>query len=141
MEDERKSDDEILQEIIYFIARFFLVEKGEPTLEEEMMAKNLSKLTLRYMSQLMDFGMRQNKTPIFGLNVYVKDLGAGVGEVDYSVGTIGGELFEILNLGDLARKLENSLKDWNNDNFGTELSEAGANFIQQWSGVLKKNES
>lgn len=135
--EEFKNYEEAFEAMMVFISNFFLIEKENPTPEEEQFARRLTKLMLRIMTQLMEMGMRQGGEPMFNVTFYAKDHGSGVGEVKYAFETIGGQLYEIFKLGKLGLELEEGIKKWYKETFGEELTEAGADMLKAWSGVVK----
>jgi len=135
--DSLEAYKEVFEEMLQFVSRYFLIEKEKPTVEEEQFARRLTQLTLRMMSQWMELGMRKGGEPVFNVTCYVKDLSGGVGEMRYAFETVGGSLFEGLQLGNLALKIESAIKDWNLEVFGGELSTKGAEFLEQWGNVIK----
>jgi len=106
------SSDEgkLLKEITFFISRFFIAEIEHPTEEDCRQADILAKLTIRLMAQMLERGVRKKQDPVFNVMIYVKDLGRGVGQLNYAFETIGGQLFDELNLGKMGLKFEESLE-------------------------------
>lgn len=131
-----KTKEEILREITFFIGRFFIAEKENPTEEDLRIAQRLAELTLLMMAQMLERGVRQERQPVFNVMVYVRDLGRGVGELNYSFETIGGSLFEELQLGLMGKELETAIGDWCKKVWGGELHTKAAEAIQAWSGVV-----
>lgn len=134
--NEFKNYEEAFEAMMAFVGNYFLIEKENPTVEDEEFARRLTKVTLRVMTQLMELGMRQGGEPVFNVTFYVKDHGQGFGEVRYAFETIGGQLFEIFKLGKLGLTLEEAIKKWYEETFGEELTEGGVDAIKAWSGVM-----
>lgn len=133
-----KNEAQILEEITFFISRFFVAELENPTEEDAKQASILAKLTLRLMAQMLERGMRKKQNPVFNVNIYVKDLGNGVGRMNYAFETIGGQLFEELRLGIMGEELEDGIKKWCEKTWGGKLTKEGANMIQAWDSATKQ---
>jgi len=137
--EDFKNYEEAFEAMMAFVSNYFLIEKENPTAEDEEFARRLTKLTLRVMTQLMELGMRKGGEPVFNMTLYVKDHGSGIGEVKYAFESIGGQLFEIFKLGSFGLAIEEGIKKWYKDTFGEELTDAGADVLKQWGGVLDES--
>ena len=84
----------------------------------------------------MELGMRKGGEPVFNLTFYMKDFGAGYGEVRYAMETISGELYERFKLGKLGLDLEEGIKKWYESTFGEELTDGGFDALKAWGGVV-----
>jgi len=140
-ENKIKESDEsvILKEIVFFISRFFIAELDTPTEEDVKHSELLAKLTIRLMAQMLERGMRLKRDPVFNVMFYVKDLGSGVGELNYSFETIGGQLFEELKLGVMGEELEKAIGEWCKKVWGGELHTKAAEVLQSWGGVINED--
>lgn len=130
-----KSEEEVLREITFFISRFFIVELENPTEEDARQATRLAKLVILLMAQMLERGMRQKREPVFNAMFYVEDLGGGVGKLNYAFESLGGQMFEDLNLGVMGKELEDAIGEWCKKTWGGKLTTRAADAIQAWSGV------
>ena len=133
-----KNEAEVLREIRLFIGRFFLIEIDNPTEDDIKLAHRLAEFTITMMAQMLNLSVRERQTPFFNATFYVKDMGGGVGKVNYAFETQGGMLFEQLGLGIMGQKLEEAIGGWCKEVWGGELTTQAADFFQQWGDVVKK---
>jgi len=107
-----KSEEEILREIRFFIARFFLANIEQPVQEDVMQSERLSELTLLLMAQMLQRGMKKKRTPVYNVMFYIEDLGGGVGKMHYSFETASGDMHQQLGLKVMGEKLEEAIGKW-----------------------------
>jgi len=128
----KKTEAEILREITFFISRFFTVEIEDPTEEDVRAATRLAELVLTLMAQMLNRGIREKQEPFFNVMLYVKDMGGGVGRVNYAFETQGGKMFEQLGLGVMSPLLEKAIGDWCTEVWGGKLTTKAAETFEQW---------
>jgi len=131
-----KNEAEILREITFFISRFFIAEIDEPTEEDVKVATRFAELVLTIMAQMLQRGIREKQDPFFNVMLYVKDMGGGIGQVNYAFETQGGNLFEQLGLGIMGKQLEDAIGNWCTEVWGGKLTTQAADFLQQWGHNL-----
>ena len=131
------SSAQIPKEIIYFFRRYFLSEQEKPDTETVARAELLSKVLIRVMLQLYQFGMEDEFQPVFVATSYVRPHAGGVTGFKRAYEAISGEPFVKFNLSLFAQKYETAYKEWFEETFGVELNEEAAEVLQQWSDVLK----
>jgi hypothetical protein len=132
-----KNEAEVLREIKFFIGRFFLTETEHPTEDDIKLAHRLAELTITMMAQMLNLSVRERQIPFFNAMFYVKDMGGGVGKVNYAFETQGGPMFEQLGLGVMGQKLEEAIGNWCEEVWGGKLTTQAAEFLQQWGNVVK----
>ena len=130
------SSEEIPNEIIFFIRRYFLVDHEAPTPEDIYRAELLAKVTLRLMMQLFTVGMEQEFQPVFFAGNYVKPHTGGVTEFERTYETISGEPYVTFNLGGLSQAYEKAYAGWFKETFGVELNEDAAKILQSWGDAV-----
>ena len=140
--EKNKEDDQlqVLNEITFFISRFFIGIKDNPTEMDAMQATRLSELVLLFMAQLLERGMRKKREPVFNVTIYVEDMGGGVGKLNYAFETQGGKMFKQLDLSLMGRELEEGIARWCKKTWGGELTTEAADIVKMWSGVSGKPE-
>jgi len=129
------SSDEIPEEIIFFIRKYFLINHDAPSPDDMLRAGLLAKVTLRMMLQLYRMGMEEEFQPVFVAANYVKPHTGGVAEFKRTYETISGEPFFKFNLSGLSQEYEEAYKKWFKETFGVELNEDAARIIQAWGGA------
>ena len=130
------SSEEIPNEILFFIRRYFLIEKDMPTLDEILRANLLAKVTITLMLQLYRMGMEEEFQPVFFAGNYVKPHTGGVTEFKRTYETISGEPFFKFNLTALGQEYEEAYKKWFKATFGVEINEEAAKVIQAWGDAV-----
>ena len=127
--------EEIPNEILFFIRRYFLINHDAPSPEDMLRAGLLAKVTLRMMLQLFRMGMEEEFQPIFVAANYVKPHTGGVTEFKRTYETISGEPFFTFNLTGLGQEYEDAYKKWFKATFGVEINEEAAKILQAWGDV------
>ena len=128
---------QIPDEIIHFIRNYFVVNLEDPDHEVLLRADLLTKVLIKFMLQLYRLGIDDEFQPVFVAANYVKPHTGGVTECKRTYETIGGEPYQKFNLSYLSQEYEEAYKKWIKETFGVELSEDGAEKLQQWVGVWK----
>lgn len=130
------SSEDIPDEIIFFIRRYFLINCEDPNHEDIYRAELLARVTLRLMMQLFRLGMEEEFQPIFFAGNYVKPHTGDVTEFKRTMETIGGEPFVKFNLSGLGQAYEKAYGEWFKETFGVEIDEKAARIIQAWGGAV-----
>ena len=129
---------QIPDEIIHFIRNYFIVNLEDPDHDVLERADLLTKTLIRFMLQLYRLGIDDEYQPVFVSANYIKPHSGGVTEFKRTYETIGGEPYQMFNLAYLAKKFEQANAKWYKKTYGVELSEEGAEMLQQWGGVWQK---
>ena len=129
---------QIPDEIVHFIKNYFVVNLEDPDIEVLQRAELLTKVLIRFMLQLYRLGIDDEFQPVFVAANYVKPHTGGVTEFKRTYEAIGGEPYQKFNLSCLSQEYEEAYKKWIKETFGVELSDKGAETLQQWGGVWQK---
>lgn len=130
------SSEEIPEETLFFIRRYFLVEIEDPTPEELYRAELLAKTIIKIMIQFHRIGMDGEYQPVFVAANYVKQHTGNVTEFKRTYETISGKPYVTFNLAMLSQEYEKAYKAWFKETFGVEMSEDSAKIIQSWGGAV-----
>jgi len=129
---------QIPDEIVHFIKNYFVVNLENPDTEILLRAELLTKVLIKFMLQLYRLGIDDEFQPVFVAANYVKPHTGGVTECKRTYEAIGGEPYQKFNLSCLSQEYEEAYKKWIKETFGVELSDEGAEMLQQWGGVWQK---
>jgi len=128
--------EEIPNETILFIRRYFLIDHDAPNPDDIYRAELLAKVVLKLMVQLFRLGMEGEYQPIFFAGNYAKPHTGGVTEFKRTYETIGEEPYVKFNLSGLSHEYEKAYMAWFKETFGVELNEDSARILQSWGDAV-----